>query len=369
MSFYASNTGSGNLSPSFSPWGNSGGSGLSSNTGTINDNDDVLSSDLWGGSSSALHAQPPSSAPPTRGLTSPESTSSAFLGAPSSQDFGGRGNVSDVFGAGDENDTDERAAFGGKPLAAPPLSAPVYSTSDIYGGSRSRAAVLDNDATSVPGGWSADGQGEQQKSYLFSQPDVGGVAAGGDQARRPAPSRHADDDEDDSYHRPPTFGNDANSLTGDAYRVTTVAPAVTANSRSTSSSSSAAGGFGPRAFNSHTPSSMLRSGSERRVDGDDARHAPNGAPPGSEVGAAPPRQLAPGYPMPQGFAVDASYSPFARVESLSTRQEAPEDMYGVPENFLEVEVRNPMTHGFGRKMYTDYEIVTRVSFEGNWLAR
>ncbi|PWN28506.1 sorting nexin-3 [Jaminaea rosea] len=36
-------------------------------------------------------------------------------------------------------------------------------------------------------------------------------------------------------------------------------------------------------------------------------------------------------------------------------------MYGVPENFLEVEVRNPMTHGFGRKMYTDYEIVTRTN--------
>ncbi len=36
-------------------------------------------------------------------------------------------------------------------------------------------------------------------------------------------------------------------------------------------------------------------------------------------------------------------------------------MYGVPENFLEVEVRNPLTHGVGRKMYTDYEIVTRTN--------
>ncbi|WFD33618.1 Sorting nexin-3 [Malassezia cuniculi] len=56
-----------------------------------------------------------------------------------------------------------------------------------------------------------------------------------------------------------------------------------------------------------------------------------------------------------------AYSPFARVESLSQRRETPEDMYGVPENFLEVEVINPQTHGYGRKMYTDYEIVTRTN--------
>jgi sorting nexin-3/12 len=53
-------------------------------------------------------------------------------------------------------------------------------------------------------------------------------------------------------------------------------------------------------------------------------------------------------------------------------------MYSVPESFLEIEVRNPQTHGaqlvysidlsfltksnlgFGRKMYTDYEIVCKV---------
>jgi sorting nexin-3/12 len=37
-------------------------------------------------------------------------------------------------------------------------------------------------------------------------------------------------------------------------------------------------------------------------------------------------------------------------------------MYAVPESFLEIEVRNPMTHGAGRKMYTDYEIVCMVSY-------
>jgi sorting nexin-3/12 len=38
-----------------------------------------------------------------------------------------------------------------------------------------------------------------------------------------------------------------------------------------------------------------------------------------------------------------------------------EEMYGIPENFLEIEVRNPQTHGFGRKMFTDYEIVCRTN--------
>lgn len=37
-------------------------------------------------------------------------------------------------------------------------------------------------------------------------------------------------------------------------------------------------------------------------------------------------------------------------------------MYSVPESFLEIEIRNPMTHGIGRKMYTDYEIVCMVSY-------
>lgn len=66
------------------------------------------------------------------------------------------------------------------------------------------------------------------------------------------------------------------------------------------------------------------------------------------------------------------------------RIEQIEEMYSVPESFLEIEVRNPQTHGtldglaaqvvsrsvrvltrvvlvgFGRKMYTDYEVVCRV---------
>jgi len=44
----------------------------------------------------------------------------------------------------------------------------------------------------------------------------------------------------------------------------------------------------------------------------------------------------------------------------STRPQSFDEIYGPPENFLEVEVKNPQTHGFGRKMYTDYEIVCRL---------
>jgi len=33
----------------------------------------------------------------------------------------------------------------------------------------------------------------------------------------------------------------------------------------------------------------------------------------------------------------------------------------MPESFLEVEVLNPQTHEFGRKMYTDYEIQVRTN--------
>ncbi|GKT66616.1 PX domain-containing protein [Colletotrichum tofieldiae] len=56
------------------------------------------------------------------------------------------------------------------------------------------------------------------------------------------------------------------------------------------------------------------------------------------------------------------------------RQQSFDEIYGPPENFLEIEVRspqeppsrqnlvrNPRTHGMGRSMYTDYEIVCRTN--------
>ena len=45
----------------------------------------------------------------------------------------------------------------------------------------------------------------------------------------------------------------------------------------------------------------------------------------------------------------------------TTRPQSFDEIYGPPENFLEVEIRNPRTHGVGRHMYTDYEIVCRTN--------
>jgi len=62
----------------------------------------------------------------------------------------------------------------------------------------------------------------------------------------------------------------------------------------------------------------------------------------------------------------ASPSPFARstfddTNRLTGRAQTIEEMYSVPESFLEIEVRNPQTHGYGRKMYTDYEIMCKTN--------
>ncbi|KAJ1731344.1 Sorting nexin-3 [Coemansia biformis] len=54
-----------------------------------------------------------------------------------------------------------------------------------------------------------------------------------------------------------------------------------------------------------------------------------------------------------------SFSPSMRPSTM--REQTAEEQYGAPENFLEIEVKNPMTHGSGRKMYTDYEIICRTS--------
>lgn len=64
--------------------------------------------------------------------------------------------------------------------------------------------------------------------------------------------------------------------------------------------------------------------------------------------------------------MSATVSPFARVGTFDDsrilgREQTIEDMYSVPESFLEIEVRNPQTHGFGRKMYTDYEILCKTN--------
>ncbi|KAG8953491.1 Sorting nexin-3 [Tulasnella sp. 424] len=62
-------------------------------------------------------------------------------------------------------------------------------------------------------------------------------------------------------------------------------------------------------------------------------------------------------------------SPFARIESRPITQPTPDEIYSVPESFLEIEVRNPQTHGFGRKMYTDYEVQCRTNIPAFKLTR
>ncbi|CAI2167318.1 8124_t:CDS:2 [Funneliformis geosporum] len=52
---------------------------------------------------------------------------------------------------------------------------------------------------------------------------------------------------------------------------------------------------------------------------------------------------------------------FDATSRLQMKEQTIDEMYGIPENFLEIEVRNPQTHGFGRKMFTDYEIVCRTN--------
>ncbi|KAI7865716.1 sorting nexin-3 [Spinellus fusiger] len=55
------------------------------------------------------------------------------------------------------------------------------------------------------------------------------------------------------------------------------------------------------------------------------------------------------------------FQSFQTLVSPVTREQTIEERYGIPENFLEVDVRDPQTHGLGRKVYTDYEIVCRTN--------
>ncbi|KAJ9058605.1 Sorting nexin-3 [Entomophthora muscae] len=58
---------------------------------------------------------------------------------------------------------------------------------------------------------------------------------------------------------------------------------------------------------------------------------------------------------------DSAFRSFSGSTRLSVKEQTSEERYGIPENFLEIEVKNPLTHGFGRKMYTDYEIVCKTN--------
>ena len=47
---------------------------------------------------------------------------------------------------------------------------------------------------------------------------------------------------------------------------------------------------------------------------------------------------------------------------IDPKKQSIKDAYEVPDNFLEIDVCNPQTHGVGNKRYTDYEVRMRVSF-------
>ena len=48
------------------------------------------------------------------------------------------------------------------------------------------------------------------------------------------------------------------------------------------------------------------------------------------------------------------------IDALFVLKISLEDRYDPPANFLEIEVLNPETHGFGNKRYTDYEVRMKV---------
>ncbi|CAK9435851.1 uncharacterized protein LODBEIA_P05060 [Lodderomyces beijingensis] len=58
-----------------------------------------------------------------------------------------------------------------------------------------------------------------------------------------------------------------------------------------------------------------------------------------------------------------SFQPISDVIKSSPKHKPQSfsEIYGEPENFLEVEVVNPQTHGYGANMYTDYEIICRTN--------
>ncbi|KAJ0123401.1 Sorting nexin-3 [Diaporthe amygdali] len=95
-------------------------------------------------------------------------------------------------------------------------------------------------------------------------------------------------------------------------------------------------------------------------NGDDAPRADGAAAPANQ--APPLSPTSPGPTTPKGPISRFQKPIMQSMSSLpDTRQQSFDEIYGPPENFLEIEVRNPRTHGIGRSMYTDYEIVCRTN--------
>jgi sorting nexin-3/12 len=59
-----------------------------------------------------------------------------------------------------------------------------------------------------------------------------------------------------------------------------------------------------------------------------------------------------------------SFQPISDVIDTSSskhKQQSFSEIYGEPENFLEIEVKNPQTHQIRGEVFTDYEIVCRTN--------
>jgi len=50
------------------------------------------------------------------------------------------------------------------------------------------------------------------------------------------------------------------------------------------------------------------------------------------------------------------------ISKVDFHEQSAEERYGIPENFLEIEVRSPITHGFGRKQVF-YKIIFLFYFK------
>jgi sorting nexin-3/12 len=53
-------------------------------------------------------------------------------------------------------------------------------------------------------------------------------------------------------------------------------------------------------------------------------------------------------PLPRGF---------AETSRLQVREQTIDEIYGVPENFLEIEVKNPQTHGINIILYSQLTLL------------
>ena len=56
----------------------------------------------------------------------------------------------------------------------------------------------------------------------------------------------------------------------------------------------------------------------------------------------------------------ASSSVPAATARIQPKKQTLDDAYAPPANFLEIDVKNPRTHGIGKKRYTEYEVQMRV---------